>query len=88
MLPLLKSNNTLNTFRGLVFCFENCSDLLLGEKYCSSYQVKQFNAESREFAKNLRQLEQSIQTVKDHNTFWNRILFQLVTEVFYRSNTS
>ena len=39
---------------------------------CSSDQGKllKFEAEGREFAKNLRSLEQFIQTVKGQNNFW------------------
>ena len=41
-------------------------------KNCSSDREKllKFEAEGREFAKNLRSLEQFIQTVKDQNNFW------------------
>ena len=41
----------------MVFCYQNCSGLLW-EK------LLQFEDEGREFAKNLRPLEQFIQTVK------------------------
>ena len=53
----------------MVFCFQNCSAL---EKKCSSDREKllKFEAEGREFAKNLRSLEQFIQTVKGQNNFW------------------
>ena len=42
------------------------------EKNCSSDREKllKFEAESREFSKNLRFLEQFIQTVKGQNNFW------------------
>ena len=42
------------------------------EKKKSSDREKllKFEAEGREFAKNLRSLEQSIQTVKGQNHFW------------------
>ena len=41
-----------------------------------TYCEKKFEAESREFAKILRSLEQFIQTVKGQNNFWlNRMLF-------------
>ena len=36
----------------------------------------------QEFAKLLRSIEQFLQTVKGHNNFRKRILFQLVTEGF------
>ena len=57
--------------RELVFCYQNCSDLLW-EKNCSSDREKllKFEAEGREFAKFLRSLEQFIQTVKGQNNFW------------------
>ena len=42
------------------------------EKNCSSDQGKllKFEAEGQEFAKNLRSIEQFIQTVKGQNNFW------------------
>ena len=42
------------------------------EKNCSSDREKllKFEAEGREFAKFLRSLEQSIQTVKGQKNFW------------------
>ena len=50
----------------MVFCYQNCSDLLR-EKKCSSDQEKllKFEPEGREFAKFLRSLEQFIETVKN-----------------------
>ena len=41
-------------------------------KKCSSDREKllKFGAEGREFAKNLRSLEQFVQTVKGQNNFW------------------
>ena len=55
----------------MVFCYQNCSDLLW-EKKCYSDREKllKFEAEGREFAKILRSLEQFIQTVKGQNNFW------------------
>ena len=55
----------------LVFCFQNCSNLLW-EKNCSIERGKllKSEAEGREFAKFLRSLEQFIQTVKGQNNFW------------------
>jgi hypothetical protein len=49
----------------MVFCFQNCSDLLR-EKNCSSDREKalKFEAEGQEFANILISLEQFIQTVK------------------------
>ena len=54
----------------MVFCYQNCSDLLW-EKNCSSDQKKKkFEAEGQEFAKLFRSQEQFIQTVKGQNNFW------------------
>ena len=55
----------------MVFCYQNCSDLLL-RKNCSSdgEKILKFEAEGREFAKILRSLEQFVQTVKGQNNFW------------------
>ena len=55
----------------IVFCYQDCSDLLW-EKKCSSDWEKhlKFKAEGREFAKFSRLLEQFIQTVKGQNNFW------------------
>ena len=54
----------------LVFCYQNCSDLLW-EKNCSNDGEKllKFEAEGREFAKFLRSLEQLIQKVIGQNNF-------------------
>ena len=48
---------------GMVFCYQNCSDLLWEKNF-------KFEAECQEFAKILRSLEQFIQTVKGPNNFW------------------
>ena len=55
----------------MVFCYQNCSDLLW-EKKCSSDGEKhlKFDAEGREFSKILRSLEQFVETVKGQNIFW------------------
>ena len=61
----------------LVFCFQNCSDLLW-EKNCPSNGEKllKFKAECQEFATFLRSHEQSIQTAwKVKTVFGNRMLF-------------
>ena len=51
----------------MVFCYQNCSDLLWGKKCsCDQEKLLKFEAEGREFAKYLRSLEQFIQTVKGH----------------------
>ena len=55
----------------MVFCFKNCSDLLWEKKKSSNGEkLLKFEAEGREFAKKMRYLEQSIQTVKGQNNFW------------------
>ena len=61
---------------GMVFCHQNCSDLLW-EKKCSSdwEELLKFEAEGREFANFLRLLGQFIQTVKVRTIFGNRMLF-------------
>ena len=55
---------------------------------CSSDQEKllKFEAEGQEFAKFLRLLEQSIQTVKGQNNFWNKMFFSVFLAL--RSDTS
>ena len=55
----------------IFFCYQNCSDLLL-EKIVLVTEKKllKFEAESWEFSKFLRSLEQFIQTVKSQNNFW------------------
>ena len=64
-------NGYVSSFKWMVFCYQNCSDLLW-KKNCSSDREKllKFEAEGREFAKILRSLEQFIQTVKGQNNFW------------------
>ena len=54
----------------VVFCYQNCSDLLW-EKNCSSDREKllKFEAEGWEFARILRSLEQFVQTVRGPNNF-------------------
>ena len=53
----------------MVFCYQNYCTV---RKNCSSDRENflKFEAEGREFAKNLRSLEQFIQTVKGQNNFW------------------
>ena len=55
----------------MVFCYQNCSDLLW-EKIVPMFEKKllKFEAEGREFENVLRSLEQFIQTVKGQNNFW------------------
>ena len=52
----------------MVFCFQNCSDLLQ-EKKCSIDREKllKFEDEGQEFEKKLRSLERLAQTVKGQN---------------------
>ena len=56
----------------MVFCYQNCSDLLWEKIVLNSDREKllKFEAEGREFSKFLRSLEQFIQTVKGQNNFW------------------
>ena len=56
----------------MVFCFQDCSDILFMRKKCSTDREKllKFEAEGREFSKFLRSPEQFIQTVKGHDNFW------------------
>ena len=66
----------------MVFCFENCSELLWETiVLVIEKDFYKFDAEGREFAKILRWLEKS-----QHN-FWNRILLNLLLEVSIRSST-
>ena len=54
----------------MVFCYQNCSDLLLEKTFSNDREkLLKFEAEGREFEKNLRSLEQFIQTVKGQNNF-------------------
>ena len=53
----------------MVFCYQNCSDLLWEKN------VLVIEAEGREFAKNLRSLEQFVRKVKGQTIFGNRMLF-------------
>ena len=52
-------------------------------KNCSSDREKllKFEAESREFSKILRSLEQFIQTVKGQNNFGNKIPFEMKIQI-------
>ena len=52
----------------MVFCYQNCSDLLW-EKMVLVVKKNFWNSRPR-VAKNLRSLEQFIQTVKGQNNFW------------------
>ena len=63
----------------MVICYQNCSDLCIVRKNCSTDQEKllKFEAEGREFAKYSRSLEQFIQTETEQvrTIFGNRMLF-------------
>ena len=56
--------------QGMVFCYQNCSDLLW-EKFVLVIQKNfwKLRLKAENFAKILRSLEQSIQTVKGQNNF-------------------
>ena len=56
----------------MVFCYQNCSELLTVRKNCSSDRKKllKLEAEGREFSEFLRSLEQFVQAVKGQNNFW------------------
>ena len=60
----------LNKYREMVFCFQNCSDLVWELFFCDREKLLKFEAKGWEFAKILRSLEQFIQTVKGQNNFW------------------
>ena len=60
----------------LVFCYQNCSDLLSEKNYCSDYKkLFKFEAESQEFNKLIEQL---IQTLQGQTSFWLQNAFYLV----------
>ena len=65
----------------MVFCHQNCSDLLW-EKKCSSDREKllKFKAEGEgwEFSKSFRSLKYSFKQWKVRTIFGNRMVFQLV----------
>ena len=57
-------------YTGMVFCYQNCSDLLWEKKCFSEWEkLLKFEDEGQEFANFLRSLEQFIQTVKVQNNF-------------------
>ena len=62
----------------MVFCYQNCSS--------DRGKLLKFEAESREFAKILRSLEQFIQTVKGQNNFWQQNAFSTSSWRFLISN--
>ena len=63
-------NENIGRYVLIVFCFKNCSDLLL-RKQCSNDREKlsKFKAKDCEFAKKLRSLNPFIQAVKDQCSF-------------------
>ena len=71
----------------MVFCYQNCFDLLLWEKIVLVIEknILKFEAESWEFAKCLRSLEQFNQTVKGQNNFWQQNAFLTYSWRFLRS---
>ena len=62
--------------KDLVFCYQNCPDLLWEKIVLFSDRefFLKFEAEGREFANFLRSLDKFIQTVKGQNNFGNRML--------------
>ena len=65
----------------MVFCYQNCSDLLWEKKcFCDWEKLLKFEAEGWEFANILRSLEQFIQTVKGQNSNWKKIGFRNMQE--------
>ena len=64
----------------MIFCYQNCSDLL------SEKIVLVIEAEGRKFAKFLRSLEQFIQTVKGQNNIWLQNAFFTCSYRFLISN--
>ena len=75
-------------YETMVFCYQNCSDLLL-EKKCSSNREKllKFEAEGREFATFLRSLEYLFEQEKGRIVFETELFFNLFLEVSLRSGT-
>ena len=60
----------------MVFCFQNCSDLLLEKNYSSDREkLLKFKTEGREFSKILRSLEQFIGGVKGQCNFQTECFF-------------
>ena len=74
---------------GLVFCFQNCSDLLwekivlvIKKSFWNSRLTAENSQNFWDYLKNL-----GIRTVKGHTNFWNRMLFLTCPWRFFRSNT-
>ena len=60
----------------MAYCFQNWSDFLWEKIFqVNSKNLLKFKAEGQEFAKYLRSLEPSIQTVKGQNNPSNRMLY-------------
>ena len=53
----------------MVFCYQNCTDLLWKKSSSDQEKLLKFEAEGQEFANLLRSLE-LIQSVKGQNDFW------------------
>ena len=82
---MTESSNLDWTWKTLVICFENCSDLLWQKiVVVNEKNFWKFEAEGQEF--DFFWENHNVQTVKGQNKFWNRTLFELVTEDFKRSN--
>ena len=79
LMPMSRGIQDSSHSTGMVFCYQNCSDLLW-KKNCSSDREKllKFEAEGRGFAKFLKSLEQFVNTVKGGKIFGSRKLFYLV----------
>ena len=68
----------------MVFCYQNCSNLLWDWiVLVSEKKGLKFEAEGQDLAKFLRSLEQFIQTVKGQNNFWypNAVLTSQIQEI-------
>ena len=85
---LLEISYTINIgiWEWMVFCYQNCSDLLWEKIVLVIEKIREFEAEGREFAKFLRSVEQFIQTVKGQNYFWQQNAFLTCSWRFLRYN--
>ena len=75
-LPTFYLNKHTKERGEIVFCYQNCSDLLW-QKIVLVIQKKLLKSEAEgwEFSNFLRSLEQFLQKVKGQTNFWNRMLF-------------
>ena len=55
---------------GMVFCYQNFSDLLWEKNVLLIKKIPKFETEGWEFAKCLGSLEQFTLTIRGHNNFW------------------